>query len=268
MSFKENLLKKIKIDKISKNVVDSIGPPDSGRKVDKETMRRLLEMSSYKVRMERDLELYISEVDEEGRGKILVLDNDLATYNTTVEDVAMRKSPTVKEMLNIRNIMKILSDADVVVSKKEESVRTMQKECIEMLDLSFDKSDLDEIEKDGSVSLERGYADGVIECLSLFAELLGYRSAPKAFKISNHKIIGPLTKKKSGELVFGPIVIYSIIHNFIKLIDEQIGSFDKEKIELMYQIAIGNEKASMEGPYVFQYLKEEVIRQKILTTGE
>lgn len=265
MSFKENLLKKIKIDIMSKNVIDSTGPPDSGRKVDKETMRRLLEMSSYKSRMERDLELYISEVTEEGRGKILVLDNDLAIYNTTVEDVTIRKTPTVKEMLNIRNIIKILNDADVVVSKKEESVRTIRKECIEMLDLSFDKSDLDEIEKDGSISLERGYTDGVIECLSLFAELIGYRSAPKAFKARNHKIIGALTRKKSGELVFGPIVIYSIIHNFIKLIDDQIGSFDKERIELMHRIATGDEKASIEGHHVFQYLKEKVIGQKLLT---
>ena len=263
MSFKENLLKKIKIDIMSKNVIDSIGPLDSGRKVDKETMRRLLEMSSYRSRMERDLELYIPEAAEEGREKILVLDNDLTIYNTTVEDVVIRKTPTVKEMLNIRNIIKILSDTDVVVSKKEESVRTIRKECMEKLDLSFDKSDLDEIEKDGSVSLERGYADGVIECLSLFAELLGYRSAPKVFKISNHKIIGALTKKKSGEFAFGPIVIYSIIHNLVKLVDDQIGSFDKERIELIHRIATGDEKASVEGLYVFQYLKEKVTGQKL-----
>jgi hypothetical protein len=37
MSFKENLLKKIRIDKMTKIVLNSIGPPDSGRKVDKQT---------------------------------------------------------------------------------------------------------------------------------------------------------------------------------------------------------------------------------------
>ncbi len=42
MSFKENLLKKIKIDRISKVVLASIGPLDSGRKIYKETMRDLL----------------------------------------------------------------------------------------------------------------------------------------------------------------------------------------------------------------------------------
>ncbi len=260
MSFKENLLKKIEIDKMAKTVLSSIGPIGSGRKVDKETMRRLLEMSPYKFRRERDLDLYIQQVDEE-IGKILVLDNDLAIYNTTPEDVVLRKSPIIKEMLSIRNIIKILSDSDVVVSKKEESVETIRKECIEPLDLSFEESDIEEIEKDGSASLERGYTEGVIESLSLFTELLGYSPAPKVFKISNHKIIGALTKKESGEIMFGPIVIYNMIHNYIKLIDDKIGSFDKEKIEYMHEVASGKEKASGEGAYVFEYLKKAVLKK-------
>jgi len=90
---------------------------------------------------------------------------------------------------------------------KEESVKTIQKECIDMLDLSFDESDLDEIVKDGAASLDREYADGVIESLDLFAEILGYCAPPKAFKIGHHKIIGALTKKESGEIIFGPMVI-------------------------------------------------------------
>jgi len=139
---------------------------------------------------------------------------------------------------------------------KEESVKTIQKECIDMLDLSFDESDLDEIVKDGAASLDREYADGVIESLDLFAEILGYCAPPKAFKIGHHNIIGALTKKESGEIIFGPMVIYSIIHNTLKLIDQQIGSFDKEKMEFVHQVASGKEKASAEGPDVFQYLKE------------
>ena len=55
----------------------------------------------------------------------------------TVADVGMRKSPTIREMVSIRNAMKILSDADVVASKKEASVRTIQEECLSALDLSF-----------------------------------------------------------------------------------------------------------------------------------
>ena len=39
MSFKENLLKKIKIDNMAKKALASIGPADSGLKIDKEIMR-------------------------------------------------------------------------------------------------------------------------------------------------------------------------------------------------------------------------------------
>ncbi|MBW1822618.1 MAG: hypothetical protein JRI92_12855, partial [Deltaproteobacteria bacterium] len=59
MSFKDNLLKKIKIINMSKKVLGSIGPPDSERKTDKATMRRLLEMSPYTLHKKRDLDLYI-----------------------------------------------------------------------------------------------------------------------------------------------------------------------------------------------------------------
>ncbi len=262
MSFKENLLKKIKIDRMSKLVLNSIGNPDSGKKIDKETMRELLEMSPYKFRRERDLDLYIKEAGN-GIEKILVLDNDLAIYKTTPEDVGMRKSPIIKEMLSIRNVIKILNDKDVVISKKGETLKTIQNELIEMIDLSFNKSDIEEIEKDGLDALGKWDADGVMECLSLFAELLGYKSPPKAMKIINHSVIGSLTKKESGEVMFGPVVIYSTTNNYLKLIDEQIGSLDRAKIELMHNIAVGKEAAPFEGPLVFQYLKEEVFKRNL-----
>lgn len=258
MSFKENLLQKITIDKMAKQVIASIGPLESGRKVDKKTMRSLLEMVSYTYKRKRDLDLFIEDVDAE-KTRILVLDNDLAIYNTSVYDVAMRKTPTVKEMMNPFNVIKILKDTDVVISKKEESVKTIQKECIDRLDLSYDESDLDEIAKDGTASLEREYADGVIESMDLFAEILGYSVPPKPFRIDHHKIVGALTQKQSGEVFFGPMVLYSIIHNSLKLIESQTGSFDREKIEFIQKVAAGKEQASSQGPLVFQYLKSTAL---------
>ena len=260
MSFKKNLLKKIEINRMAENILNSIGPSGSERKVDKETMRRLLEMSDYQYRRVRDVDLYIQK-DDTGLENILVLDNELAIYRTTPEDVALRKSPRVKEIMNIRNIFKIMNDKDVVVSKREASLDTIRKECIEMLDLSFGMADLEEIEKDGSASLDRDYADGVLESLFLFAELLGYSPAPKTFEISHHHILGPLSKKETGEHLFGPMVIYSVIHNTLRFIDEQIGSYDKAKIEHIHNIASGEEEASIEGYKVFHYLKNEAAKQ-------
>ena len=47
MTFKENLLKKIEIEKLTGTILKSIGPPESGRKVDKESMRCLLDMGAF-----------------------------------------------------------------------------------------------------------------------------------------------------------------------------------------------------------------------------
>jgi len=261
MSFKENLLTKLKIDNLTHNVIASIGPVESGSKVDKDAMRSLLEMSPYQHQKVRDLDLYVADFDQ-AQKKIFVLDNELPIYQTTIDDVVMRKSPLIKEMVKIRNIIKILKDSDVKLSRKDESVIAIQKECIDRLDLSFNAADIDEIARDGQASLERDYADGVIECLELFAELLDYQPAPKAFQLGRYKIMGALTPKAGGEALYGPMIIYSLIHGTLKLIDEQISSFDKTKIELVQQVAAGKQKAAVEGPDVFEYLKNSVLKKK------
>jgi len=262
MSFKENLLTKIKINRLAAKVIDSIGPVESGSKVDKDAMRSLLELSPYQYQKSRDLDLYIENIDQEQQ-KIFVLDNELPIYKTTIDDVTMRKSPLIKEMVKIRNIIKILKDTDVKLSRKDESVKAIQKECIDQLDLSFIESDIDEIAKDGQAALERDYPDGVIECLELFAELLDYTPAPKAFQLGRHKIFGALTPKAGGEVLYGPMIIYSLIHGILKLIEEQISSYDKTKIELVQQVATGKQKAALEGPDVFEYLKKAVLKKPV-----
>ena len=263
MSFKENLLTKLKIDRLAAKVIASIGPAESGRKVDKDAMRGLLEMSPYQYQKARDLDLYVEESDQDQK-KIFVLDNELPIYKTTIEDVAIRKSPLIKEMVKIRNIIKILKDSDVKLSRKEESVQAIQDDCIGLLDLSFNESDINEIAKDGQASLERDYSDGVIECLELFAELLDFQPAPKAFQLGRHKIFGELAPRAGGEVLYGPMIIYSLIHGTLKLIEDRISSFDKSKIELIQQVAAGKQKAEVEGPDVLEYLKHAVLKQKVL----
>ena len=260
MSFKKNLLGKIKIDKIAEKVRHSIGPPSSDRKIDKVAMKLLMEKSPYKFRKARDLELFVKEGDA-GLDKILVLDNELALYNTTVDDVAMRKSPTVKEMLYFRNAIKILNDKDVVVSKRGESVETIHQECVDMIDLTFNEADIADIEKEGAAFLENGYMEGVLESLELFAELLDYSSPPAGFTVTHHLIKGALSKAKTGEVMFGPILIYSKVHNTLKLIDDLIGNYDKGKIELFKQIAAGKIPASLEDEKVFEFLRKSIAKQ-------
>ena len=261
MSFKENLLKKIRIDKLVDHIISTIGSIDSEKKVDKQAMRTLVEMGPYEMRKERDLELYIKKNGPEEKKWVLVLDNDLSIYHTDMEDVALRKSPTVKEMVSIRNIIKILNDRDVVKSKKEDSVRIIQKECIQQLNLDYTESDIDQIKIDGKAALDWGDKEGVVESLELFAELLDLASPPKVFRLDNFKMFGKIYEDEKGEIFFGPIILYSLIKNELKLIEKKIGSYDKASIEMLYQIATGNEKASKEKFEVFEYLNAAVMQK-------
>ena len=261
MSFKENLLRKIRIKQLARQVQASIGPAESGQKIDKDAMRNLLEMSPYQYQQERDLDLYIEKGDG-GPDRILVLDNELPIYQTTVEDVLIRKSPYIKEMTKIGNIIKILKDSDVKLSRKEDSVRAVEKECIDRLDLAFSASDIHEMAGEGMTSLENGYAEGVKESLALFSELLGFQPPPKAFQVRHHEISGALAEKSTGEFNYGPMVIFSLVDNSLRLLSDPISSFDKPKIEFFQKVAEGKEKASVEGGEVFTYLEKEVTRIK------
>jgi hypothetical protein len=171
----------------------------------------------------------------------------------------MRKSPYTKEMLNIRNMIKILKDSDVKLSRKEASLKIVQKKCIDRLDLTYKESDIAAIAKEGSDSLENGYTDGVMESLSLFSELLGFQSPPKAFRVSHHEIFGVVSEKAGGEILYGPVVAFSRVDNSLRLIKDQVSNMDKTKIDFFQQMAQGKEKAAVEGTEVFRYLKEQVL---------
>lgn len=260
MTFRENLLKKIEIERLAQRVTASMGPPDSGRRLDRELARRLLDIAGYEMMHRRDLELYLIPHEPPPPG-VLVLDNDFPIYTTTPEDVAMRKSPLVKEMVKIRNIIKILSDSDVVVSKKGDSVEKVRSDCVAALDLTYAVEDIEEIEKQGTAALENGYDEGVTEALTLFAELLNYTLPPKVFQIPHHKIIGKMTDVSDTDRSFGPLVLYNRVHNALKLIDSEIRLTDKEQVQWVHSVAVDKAEASANGPAVFAFLKEAVLQR-------
>ena len=258
MSFKENLLKKIQIDQLAENVQLSLKKQDNNSRVDKTSMKRLLEIASYRYERQRDLDLYVKE-NLAGAMRILVLDNELAIYATTVKDVVLRKSPTIKEMINIRNAIKILNDTDVVVCKKADSVATVQKECTDTLDLEMNRSDLEAIAADGRIALEIDDSEGVHECLTIFQKLLDFSPPPRHFSVGPLEIAGILTARENGELLFGPAVIYRPADNNLKYIEEVISTLDRHRSDFMLQVADGKVKAAGEGSAVFQHLKDIAI---------
>ena len=258
MSYKDNLLKKIEIDRLARTIADAIGPVESGKRIDKAVLAQLMTFFPWNRRQDRDLVLFL-EADGPGKTRILVLDNDLTIYNTSVEDVVLRKSPTVKEMVNIRNAIKILNDKDVVISKKEASLKTIQEISIGELDLSFTASDIDDIARDGTASLENGYAQGVQESLMLFAELLGLTPAPKAFSLNHHDIYGHIGEKPGSETTFGPLVMFSMAHNTLTWIETPFSSRDKGRFDTLKAVASGDVEAAASGAAVFDRMKARVL---------
>ena len=98
-----------------------------------------------------------------------------------------------------------------------------------------------------------------MESLSLFSELLGYQSPPKAFRVPHHEIYGALSEKAGGEILYGPVVVLSLVDNSLRVIKDQVSNMDKTKIDFFQKVAKGKEKAAVEGTEVFRYLKKEVL---------
>jgi hypothetical protein len=162
-------------------------------------------------------------------------------------------------MVNIRNAIKILNDKDVVISKKEATLKTIQDICIGELDLSFSASDIDAIAKEGADSLENGYAQGVQESLMLFAELLGLVPAPKAFSLNHHDLYGQVSQKPGGETVFGPLVMFSLVHNTLTCIETPLSSRDKGRFDTLKAVASGEIEAAASGSAVLDLMKAKVL---------
>ncbi len=261
MGFKENLLTKIRIDRLAERVLATLGPAGSEAKLDKSAMRELLGLSPYVYRRERDLDLFVLETGTPPP-KILVLDNELPIYRTTAKDVAMRKSPDVGEMVKIGNIIKILRDSDVKVSRKADSLRQVQAECIAALDLTFSAEEINDIRRDGMASLESRYAEGVDECLALLAELLGFREPPRGFRVPHCTVLGALFSRVTGEEVLGPAVVFNRMHHLLQFTEERFGSLEKDALPRLHRIASGQLKTGIEGAAVFAHLQEMVLSSR------
>jgi hypothetical protein len=256
MAFKDNLRKKIEINDLARRIRSSWGPPDSGRRIDKDLVRELLAEGDYEKITARDIELYRLPMQGD-QPRLVVLDNDLPIYKTTVDDVVLRKSPVVKEMLNIRNVIKILNDANVIISKKEASLETLREELIDGLDLHFTREDIDDLVYDGRSALENRYAEGVQETLRLFAELLGYGPAPKALAVPHHTLLGQWAG--GGRRQFGPLVVYDPIHNTLKGIQKPIDLNDPQDMARYEAVVSNTASPDEEGGAVFQTLGRTVL---------
>lgn len=260
MSFQENLWRKIELENLAARVIASFGSEQAQRNIDKEAMRSLLELSPYQYRQERDLDLYVKPVEGELE-MILVLDNELAIFRSTVKDVVTRRSPRTLEMWNFRTVRNILVDSDIKVSTREKSVQTVLGDALAQLDLTYTDADIENLAREGMAWLAGRDANGVGKSLALFAALLGYEKPPKYLGLDNTITYGMAAPGADNDMVFGPLVLYRPGDNTLAWIDRSSSRSDEQQAELLRAVAVGEAAVPVEGDGVFQKLQANVLAQ-------
>lgn len=267
MSFAQRLLKKIQVDALARSVRSSIRPPGAEAKVDKESMRSLLGMLGFSQTEARDMEFQVLAPDDP-QGLIMVMDNELALYKgTSVEDVAMRKNPVVKEMVNIRNIRKILSDKDVVISRRQDAVDHVVGMIMDDVDLSFDKSDIEEIRALSVKALAGLDLQGIGDGAAMFSELLGFTDHPWTRRKNSTVAKGVLDRSDQKKPLFGPCLIFDKGAARILWLEKPMDISNKENRELFKSIVNGDRLADKTGAEVFDILTAMVVEKFGLDNG-
>ncbi|MCG6916591.1 MAG: hypothetical protein LJE89_03500 [Deltaproteobacteria bacterium] len=255
MSFKENLKAKIKLDRLLRKISATIRETPGQRRLDKRATQELIDMTDLEYRKTRDLHLYVRPLEGEIM-EVLVFDNELPIYHTTVEDVALRKSPEWKEMFSIKNIKKIMNDQDVIVSKGKDSLMRIHDSAVALLDLTYTRDDLAELVADGRQGLEQKSLEKVQESFDLFFELLDYQ--PVSLGILEHDLqIFARPKTNGGKATLFEDPIFFDEDSFA--LGLRKGTFSPQKdldLAWVVQYAQGEKAADLQGPEVFQFLAD------------
>lgn len=261
MSFKENLKAKVELDRLVTNLYDTLREPPGQRHVDKGLMKTLLAKTDFALKKARDLELYVRPLEGETM-EILVFDNELAIYHSTVDDVALRKSPDWKEMFSIRNVRRILDDKDVVVCKGKESIRRIYGDALSGLDLSYTEKDMAALAADGRRALEERSLEGVEEALELFSEILGLQSVNLPVLEEDLQALAR-PKANGGEpSLLEHLVLFAATRFWIAL---RRGTFSPDNEFDLAKIAAcakGEEPPDLEGSPVFQFLADLALKNR------
>ena len=260
MSFKENLLQKIELERLAFKVIASLGTEKARQPIDKEAMRSILELSPYRYLHERDLDLYVKNAGGELK-MILVLDNELPIFRSTVKDVVVRRSPRTLEMWKISTIRRILVDSDIKMSTRKESVEKVLQDTVARLDLTFTDKDIKDLAREGMAWLAGSEASGVTEILTLFAALLGYRKPPEYFGLDQTTSYGIAAFGPDKNVVIGPLVLYRPADNTLLWLDKTVSRSDRQQMELLRSIAAGRKSVPVRDDAVFQKLQANVLEQ-------
>jgi len=255
MSFKENLKAKMKIDKLVKKLISTMKEPPGKWWLDKVLAEELLHMTDFVHEKVRDLQLYVRPSAGEIM-EVLVLDNALPIYRTTVNDVVLRKSPCWHEMVSIRNIRKIMNDKDVILSKGKASLEKLHADALALLDLTYNGDDMALLLEDARRGLERRSVEQIQESLGFFFELLHFQ--PLFFGPTDHDLqTFAMTKPGSGHFpTFKHLILFD---ERTLLLSMKKGAFSPQRdsdLDWFGEYLRGEKAADLQGMGVFEFLAE------------
>lgn len=261
MSLKENLQKKIKIERLTSKIGSTMQEVPGKRHINKDAVRELLEMTDFEKTRARDLILYVRPVRGDTK-EVLVLDNELPIYHSTVADVAMRKTPHWKEMFSIRNIQKVLNDKDVIVSKGRESLNRVKDSALALLDLSCSREDLERLLRDARISLNKQSLSGIQESFDLFFQLLDFQSITAEIQEPHVKLFAR-AKEATGEAqLYQDVIIFEENNLEVRLLKGDFSLDSDWDLARLLKLVSGESPADAEGEGVFEYLIQLVFRRQ------
>jgi hypothetical protein len=261
MSFKENLQAKIKLDALLRKLTSTVRETPGQRRLDKGRTQELLEMTDLQHKKVRDLHLYVRPLEGDIM-EVLVFDNELPIYHTTVYDVALRKSPEWKEMFSIKNIKKVMDDKDVIVSKGKDSLNRLYNDALARLDLNYTEDDLALLVEDARRGLEEKSLEQIQESFDLFFALLHFQ--PVSLGILEHDIeVFARPKANGGAAKTFEYPIFFNEDNF--LLGLKKGTISpRSDLDLAWvmQYVQGEETADLQGAEVFEFLAALALKEK------
>jgi len=267
MSFKKNLKAKINLDRLLQKLVSTIKEPPGKWWVDEALIRELLDMTDLEHKKFRDLHLYIRPLDGE-IAEVLVFDNELAIYHTTVADVALRKSPFWQEMFSIRNIKKIMNHHDVLVSKGKESLKRIHANALALLDLTYTQDDLTLLLEDARSGLVRKSIGQIEESLDLFVDLLDFEPVFLDVLERDLQVFARPGHKNGPVPAFENLILFDEETLSLGL---KKGAFSPENdldLAWVMQYVRGEKTADLKGIDVFKFLVELALEKAQARRGE
>ncbi|MBN2439061.1 MAG: hypothetical protein JXL20_10745 [Deltaproteobacteria bacterium] len=255
MSFKENLKAKIKLDALLRKIVSTIREPPGKLWLDKVLTRELLDRTDFTHKKVGNLHLYLRPLEGEIM-EVLVLDNELPIYHTTVDDVTLRKNPYWQQMFSVKNIKKIMNDHDVIVSKGKESLKRLHANALAILDLSYNRDDLELLLEDARQGLDLKSLSRMRESLDLFFEVLGFQPVSLGGPEQDLRIFGGPRLGRGAVPTFEHLILFDEATLSLGLMKGTFSPQNDSDLARVIQYARGEETADLQGIGVFEFLAE------------